>query len=259
MNIKFFKYQGTGNDFILVEDWDKSKENILRDQIKELCLRKFGIGADGFIFIQACQAYDFYMKYYNSDGRVSSMCGNGGRCVISLTNELGITKKEVSFLAADGPHTGFINHEVVHLKMRDVNNYKNIGKDYFIDTGSPHYIRFIKDIASIDVYMEGKKIRYSERFREKGVNVNFVEIHTDKINIATYERGVEGETLSCGTGVTAAALASKLEFPLQFTDSVKVMAKGGKLEVKFDFDKGSFSDVWLCGPVVKSFEGIIII
>jgi diaminopimelate epimerase len=257
MSIQFYKYQGTGNDFILVEDWDGKKERALEGMIAHYCDRRFGIGADGFIFIQKRIGYDFYMRYYNSDGKISSMCGNGGRCIIALADYLGIIEKKASFLAVDGPHTGYIEDDIINLMMSDVSQIKEQGEDFVLDTGSPHFIRFVKDYKDIDVNKKGAGIRYSEPYSQNGINVNFVELDEDQIFVATYERGVEGETLSCGTGVTAAALATKVYRPQQFNNTIKVSTKGGALQVKFNYSNDVFTDVWLCGPAVYSFEGII--
>ena len=257
MKIKFYKYQGTGNDFIIVQDRDGSNETLLKNRIEQLCNRRFGIGADGFIFIQDYAGYDFYMRYYNSDGKVSSMCGNGGRCVISLANKLGTSGKKLEFMAADGPHSGYIDQEIINLKMANVGDYRKIGADYVLGTGSPHYVRFVENFNDVDIVLEGKKVRYSSKFREDGINVNFVEITNGEIKVATYERGVEGETLSCGTGVTAAALASKLNFPDKFNNSINVISKGGNLVVKFEYNGNIFKNVWLSGPAVNTFVGEI--
>ena len=259
MNIPFFKYQGTGNDFILV---DNRKKIIAKDQIelvKHLCDRRFGIGADGLILLEEHDDYDFIMIYFNSDGRESSMCGNGGRCVSAFASYLGIIKDRCRFVAIDGEHESVIKEgEWVELKMKDVKNIE-IGKDYFLmDTGSPHYIIFVEDVDDINVVENGQAIRYSKRFKREGVNVNFVEPVEDKIIVATYERGVEDETLSCGTGVTASAIAHYLRNPSDNRTEILIESKGGKLVVQLEpNDESGFKNIWLCGKAEQVFKGEI--
>jgi len=210
--IPFCKYQGTGNDFIIIDN--RTKNYISKDEvelIEKMCDRKFGIGADGLILLQNKIGYDFEMVYFNSDGKESSMCGNGGRCITHFAKTLDIEREEYKFLAIDGDHVSTIQKENwVELKMRDVNEVEK-GEDYFVlDTGSPHYIVFVEDIDDINVDENGSAIRYSKRFRKDGINVNFVENSPLGLHVATYERGVEAETLSCGTGVVASAISSQI-------------------------------------------------
>lgn len=273
MMIPFYKYQGTGNDFVMI---DQRSQMYLQktdtELIRQLCDRRFGIGGDGLMFLQNKNGYDFEMVYFNSDGTEGSMCGNGGRCLTAFAHFLGVFKDKCTFIAIDGEHEAIVKSEYVHnqlgkavwveLKMIDV-AIKGIekGNDYFLmNTGSPHYVVFVEDLTDIDIYENGRAIRYSERFAKEGVNVNFVEIAKNKtgIEVATYERGVENETFSCGTGVTAAAISYYLKKGV--SSPIPIQTKGGALEVKFEFDKEEeekFCDVWLCGPATQVFSGVI--
>jgi diaminopimelate epimerase len=275
MTIPFFKYQGTGNDFILIDQRErtylKKTDTVI---INQLCDRRFGMGADGVMFLENKEGYDFEMVYFNSDGSESSMCGNGGRCLTAFAYSLGVFKEKCRFWAIDGEHEAVVKKAPkslhlgkslwVELKMIDVKNIE-IGNDYFLlNTGSPHYVVFVEDLTDIDVYENGRAIRYSERFAKEGVNVNFVEIQKPKttkgekkgIEVATYERGVEDETFSCGTGVTAAAIAYHLKNGA--STQVPITTKGGQLAVKFQKNRvGVFEDVWLCGPATQVFKGSI--
>ena len=257
MQIEFYKYQGTGNDFIIMDNRDKRYESLTRQQVAFLCDRRFGIGADGLMLLNRHPDYDFEMKYYNSDGRESTMCGNGGRCLTQFAFDIGIDKTSFSFLAVDGPHEANINEKVVALKMNDVNQVRHDHGDYILNTGSPHYVQFTNDVMHLDVYKKGKEIRHNKEFEKEGINVNFVEQTelTDRIIVRTYERGVEDETFSCGTGVTAAALVSA------HNDSgfnrVEVKTKGGLLSVEYEKKGDTFKNIWLSGPAVKVFSGTI--
>jgi diaminopimelate epimerase len=256
MKIPFYKYQGTGNDFVIIdqrqEQYIKKNDKAL---VNRLCDRRFGIGADGLILLQNTEGVDFEMIYFNADGSESSMCGNGGRCIVAFAHFLKVIGNHCIFKAIDGLHDAKIDKNGwVELKMIDVKNVE-IGKDYFLlNTGSPHFIVFVEDLTDINVYENGREIRYSDRFRTEGVNVNFVEIKTDGIEVATYERGVENETFSCGTGVTAAAIAYFLKNGK--STQVPIQTKGGNLNVRFNKNtEGVFNNVWLCGPAIQVFEG----
>lgn len=258
MNIDFFKYQGTGNDFILLDNREKIYDNITATQVKELCDRNFGIGADGLMLLNNKEGYDFEMIYYNSDGNAGSMCGNGGRCIVEFASKMGIRKQNYNFLATDGAHQAEIDLEKkVSLKMQDVNNVEFSLDHYLLNTGSPHYVKYVRDVAGMDVVHEGRKIRNSKEFGEKGVNVNFVQIISDdEIYVRTYERGVENETLSCGTGVTASALIAAHN-DIGF-NSVEIKTRGGNLSVEFEKKSDTeFTDIWLSGPADLVFSGHI--
>ena len=255
--LKFYKYHGAGNDFILIDSFTKEKIEITTEQIKFLCHRRFGIGADGLMILKKHPNYDFEMEYYNSDGSGATMCGNGGRCIIAFANKLGIIENETSFLASDGMHkANILESGEVSLKMNDVENITVIGEDRRCYTGSPHYIRYVKNLEELDVYNEGRKIRYSDNYKKEGINVNFVQIINDNtISIRTYERGVEDETYACGTGSVAAALTFA---DINNVDSAEytVKVKGGKLKVSFEKRKGIYENIWLTGPAKFVFEGI---
>lgn len=259
MSIPFYKYQGTGNDFVVIDN--RTTIYLTRkdtEQIERMCNRRFGIGADGLILLQNHPDYDFEMVYFNSDGRESSMCGNGGRCIVAFAKFLGIFDEKTSFLAIDGPHEGVINPDGnwVELKMGNVETVEKGEGFYYLNTGSPHYVCFVNELEKVDVFQEGRAIRYSERFKKEGTNVNFIQKKDKGIAVATYERGVEDETLSCGTGVTAAAIAYYLEKPDISRMEVPIQAKGGDLKVRFEKNRVGFKEVWLSGPAIRVFEGI---
>jgi diaminopimelate epimerase len=277
VKIPFFKYQGTGNDFVMIDQRQHKFLNKLDIKtINQLCDRRFGIGADGLILLENAiytegsrnnrenSPFDFQMIYFNADGRESSMCGNGGRCLVAFANYLQVFDNQCVFNAIDGLHDAKVRTDGwVELKMIDVEKVE-IGKDYYLlNTGSPHFIVFVEDLTDINVYENGREIRYSERFYTEGVNVNFVEIRKDgSLEVATYERGVEAETFSCGTGVTAAAIAYALKTAHDFSQnqslSVPILTKGGALEIRLQRDAvGVFKDIWLCGPATQVFEGEI--
>jgi diaminopimelate epimerase len=258
MTFHFYKYQGTGNDFI-VADNRKNDVALSTEQIHKLCDRRFGIGADGLMLLNEKPGFDFEMKYYNADGKEGSMCGNGGRCITKFAYHLGIHRELYRFLAADGVHEAEIDMDgIVSLKMKDVKVIKKFHGDFIVDTGSPHYIKLTSDVMDIDVYKKGYEIRHSSDFEDEGINVNFVEQlrEADKIIVRTYERGVEDETYSCGTGVTAAALVC-YHNENGFND-VEVKTLGGMLSVEFDrTEDNRYVNIWLCGPAEKSFEGTV--
>lgn len=256
MKIVFNKYQGAGNDFVIIDNRKGSfnpDDSIL---INKLCDRRFGIGADGLILICGSHEFDFEMKYFNSDGFEGSMCGNGGRCSADFAIRAGIAGNNLSFKAIDGVHKAFSEKGIIRLQMNDVKDPRLVNGSYFINTGSPHYVLFRKDVKDIDVNTEGKKFRWSEEFAPGGTNVNFVEIEEDGIIVRTFERGVEEETLSCGTGVTASAMASALSGHSD-TNTVRVKTKGGNLSVSFNISGKNISDIWLSGPATFVFQGEI--
>lgn len=233
-----------------------------QEQISNLCDRHTGIGADGLILLEESGSFDFKMKYYNSDGRESSMCGNGGRCIVSFASFIGIIQKEATFEAIDGIHMASIiesaeDYKIITLQMQDVTQYKQINSDFIIDTGSPHYVTFTDDINGVDIVESGRKIRNSDNYKIDGINVNFVTTFNSEIHIRTYERGVEDETLSCGTGCVAAAIALAIKSNQTKQQSTKILSRGGELIVSFDVDEDKFSNVTLTGPAVLVFEGLI--
>lgn len=264
MLIPFEKYQGTGNDFVIIDNRD-GNYSLTAEQIKFLCNRRFGIGADGLMFLEDADGYDFKMTYYNADGRESSMCGNGGRCLVAFAFNYLLFEEECRFLAIDGPHDAvMISAEenfkdyYVSLKMLDVEKVSFDGEQMVIDTGSPHYLKFVDNVDSINVFEEGKKVRYSDTYQEEGINVNFLQMKDGILNVRTYERGVEDETLSCGTGVTAAALAASVNDLVNGESFCKLQTKGGRLQVRFKKgENNSFTNVWLDGPATFVFEGDI--
>jgi diaminopimelate epimerase len=258
MQFHFYKYQGTGNDFIIADN-RKNEYSLTTEQVHKLCNRRFGIGADGLMLLNQRDGFDFEMKYYNADGKEGSMCGNGGRCMVKFAWHLGVHRDVYRFLASDGVHEAEIDFDgIVSLKMKDVKSIRKFHGDYIVDTGSPHYIKLVSDVMHMDVYKKGYEIRNSKEFVEEGINVNFVEQETeaDKITVRTFERGVEDETHSCGTGVTAAALVC-YHNENGFND-VEVKTLGGHLSVEFDrVDEDKFENIWLCGPAEKVYEGTV--
>lgn len=256
--IRFFKYQGTGNDFVMIDNRETLLNADLID-VAAICDRRFGVGADGLILIEHHESLDFNMIYFNSDGS-RSFCGNGSRCAVLFARNLGMIENETRFLSTDGEHYAYFDEfNRINLHMHNVEQTE-IGEDYyFINTGSPHYIRFIDDVATFDVVSEARKIRYNERFAKSGVNVNFAEQDGNLVKVRTYERGVEDETLSCGTGVTAVALANHLRISGQSGEYLQhISTPGGQLSVRFKNERLTyFSDIYLSGPAEMVFEGII--
>lgn len=258
MRIQFHKYQGTGNDFVIIDNRKELYPLLSNEQVNFLCNRRFGIGADGLMMLNKHKAYDFEMVYFNADGREGSMCGNGGRCLVKFASDMGLIKTTYHFIAVDGQHEASVHIDgTVALKMNDVPQVKHENGRYILDTGSPHFIEMSNDVMRLDVAKKGREIRYSPRFEKEGINVNFVEQRpdADKIIVRTYERGVEAETLSCGTGVTAAAIVSYHND--NGFNRVEVQTLGGHLSVEYDKVGDSFKNVWLNGPAQKVFEGVI--
>ena len=253
---RFTKYQAAGNDFILID----AREPVVRQKIAALtrsdlakiCDRRFGIGADGIILLLSHPEYDFEMKNYNSDGGECSMCGNGGRSLVHFAHSLGLKKNSYRFLATDGVHEAKIEGNLIHLKMQDVTTGTPTPFGITFNTGSPHLIRNVKNLMSIEVVSEGRNLRNSPLFMPGGININFIEDIDGQLFIRTYERGVEDETLSCGTGVIAAALAVN-----HASGETSIQARGGMLTVKFEKNEAGFKNIWLIGPAEKTFEGTI--
>jgi len=256
MQIHFYKYQGTGNDFIILDNRDSNYSNITFEQVKFLCDRHFGIGADGLMLLNTSNEFDFEMKYYNSDGNESTMCGNGGRCITAFAKKLGLISTSAIFQAIDGKHTATIDDQGnVCLKMNDVTHIIKNDTYFELNTGSPHYVHFTEYVDEMDMKKEGKLIRYSPKYKDEGINVNFVEVlSNDTLFVRTYERGVEDETLSCGTGVTAAAIAFCAE--ANGPQQVNVKTLGGQLQVLFEADNNhGVKNVHLSGGAEFVFKG----
>lgn len=258
MQLTFYKYQGTGNDFIMIDN----RLNIFPKEntqfIEQLCDRRFGIGADGLILLENHTTYDFKMVYFNSDGNESSMCGNGGRCLVAFAKQLGIIEATAEFEAVDGYHYAkIIGDDLVLLQMKDVDRIAVHQKYSFLNTGSPHHVQLVSDLKNLDVKTEGAKIRYSDLYGKAGCNINFVhQLENDIFAVRTYERGVEDETLSCGTGATAVAIAMH-HMDKTKSNSIDLQVEGGKLSVQFKENNGVYSDVFLVGPATFVFEGMI--
>lgn len=258
MVVEFEKYQGTGNDFVIVDNRQGGYDALTTEAIRFICDRRFGVGADGLMLLQNQPGYAFEMKYYNSDGNEATMCGNGARCICAFAGYLGVVESGVyfDFLAADGPHKALCQDGNTELQMIDVASVDRLGENFFMNTGVPHFVKPVPDVEAVDVFEEGRMIRYSEQFSPQGTNVNFMTIQQPgSISVRTYERGVEGETYSCGTGVVASCIAAH-----QITGSTafEVTVKGGALKVHFTAGgDGSFSDIWLCGPAQRVFTGSI--
>ena len=255
MRIQFTKYQATGNDFVLIDNRER-KFQISIEDIKRICDRRFGVGADGLMLIETHPSLDFNLVYYNSDGS-QSLCGNGSRAAVQMASKLGMSKNQTSFNAFDGPHEAeILTDGLVRLKMNDVASVVKEPNFYFINTRSPHYIQFVSDVDTFPVVEEGRAVRNSKRFAPGGTNANFVQLLADNaIYVRTYERGVEDETFSCGTGVTAAALASSYQ---GYKSPIRVKVRGGLLSVEFkQRQQGTFTDIFLIGPAKMVFEGIL--
>lgn len=263
--IPFVKYHGTGNDFVLIDNRQKLFGERLpeREWVARCCTRRFGIGADGLILLQSHPQYDFEMVYFNADGGLGSMCGNGGRCVVAFAKHLGIIANKAHFWASDGEHSAEISEEtgLIRLKMNDVLGIEKISEhSYFLNTGSPHYVEIVESLEEVPVVEWGRAIRYNDRFKADGTNVNFMQINNNgDLRVATYERGVEDETYSCGTGVTASAIVYACERQPNDKESLlNIHTKGGDLQVHFSRSNHQhFFDIWLCGPAVSTFEGTV--
>ena len=256
MKFKFSKYQANGNDFIIFKNFS---QNFPKKQItvKELCSRRFGIGADGVIFIENCEESDFKMVYYNSDGRLGSFCGNGARCSAKFASDEKIISNQTNFMAYDGIHQCKIDKNMVHLSMKSIVDIKKVRGDIIIDSGSPHYIKIVQNVRKVNVLENGRKIRNDKLFGSEGINVNFVQIKSNnKYIIRTYERGVENETLSCGTGATAVAVAMHYSNKTS-SNKIEINSKGGMLRVEFNENEKKYNDIFLIGLVRKIFVGEI--
>lgn len=257
MQATFYKYQGTGNDFIILDNRQLFFPKNDTKLIARLCDRRFGIGADGLMLLEPHDSYDFTMVYFNADGSTSTMCGNGGRCLVAFAKKLGLVTSEAHFEASDGYHYAKISDENIALQMIDVSEVTLHEKYQYVYTGSPHHVELVTNLNDYDVKMCGAKIRYSNLYGASGSNVNFVEQENENtFKVRTYERGVEDETLSCGTGVTAVAIAM---YEIRKTSSMNIdlIVPGGKLQVSFTKAGQYFKNVFLIGPAEFVFEGKI--
>lgn len=256
MKIIFYKYQATGNDFVLLDNRDGKYDVLRQGEIARICDRRFGVGGDGLIRLKDRAGYDFEMQYFNADGAVGSMCGNGGRCIARFAQHMGFKNSQFHFLAYDGDHDATIGDETVSIRMNPVDGKAVNGEAVVFDTGSPHLILPVSKVSEVDVYSKGKEIRNSEPYKKDGINVNFVEkISDDSIYVRTYERGVENETLSCGTGVTAAALAFSGKDDGKY--ELKIQTRGGNLSVSYEKRGNHYDNIWLTGPATFVFSGEI--
>ena len=256
MQLEFYKYQGTGNDFVVIDDRMHQFDVTDEQKIRKICDRRKGIGSDGLLLLRNHAAADFEMLYFNADGKLGSMCGNGGRCLVDLAHFLGIIENTCTFFAKDGFHEAKWTEEWVELKMIDVCEVEVNDDFVYLDTGSPHYVKFVNDLENYPVFEQGKSIRYSKRFNQNGTNVNFVEIQGSECKVRTYERGVEDETLACGTGVTAVAIAAHA-INKNLNNPLSVIVLGGTLKVLFEELGGVYKNVWLVGPAKLVYKGSI--
>lgn len=259
MALTFYKYQGTGNDFVIIDNRQLVFSKNDTKLIARLCDRKFGIGADGLMLLELPQDSedDFTMVYFNADGNESSMCGNGGRCLVAFASFLGVIKDSTSFTAIDGKHYATIKDGIVDLQMQNVYEIEKYDSHLFLDTGSPHHVTMIDELSDYDVQKNGRDIRLGSPYFDVGCNVNFVEKIADNyFAVRTYERGVEDETLSCGTGVTAVALAMHTSSYIN-GEVVRMQTMGGELKVTFKVTENGYEDVFLIGPAVQVFKGEI--
>ena len=255
MKIQFYKYQGTGNDFVIIDNRQDTFPKNDTKLITQICDRKLGVGADGLLLLENNSEVDFTMVYFNADGNLGTMCGNGGRCIVHFAEFLNIIKKETVFEAVDGLHKATINDGFISLKMNNVDNVEVSLNQMFLDTGSPHHVQLVSELDDFNVEKEGAIIR-NETYGKEGANVNFVEeIDKNTFAVRTYERGVEAETLSCGTGVTAVAIAM-FETNITTSDKITLKTKGGILKVSFNKTSNGYNDVYLVGPAVQVFKGM---
>jgi len=252
----FFKYQGTGNDFIMIDNRQSLFSKNDAKLVATLCDRRFGIGGDGLILLENDEMSDFKMVYFNADGNEGSMCGNGGRCTVAFAKYLNIISDKAVFTAVDGRHDAKIENGTISLQMQNVSEISRKKDAVFLDTGSPHHVQMVENIEDFEVYKEGKKIRYGI-YGQSGSNINFVTQRDDtSFSVRTYERGVEDETLSCGTGVTAVALAMH-HTGKTTANKVVIETQGGTLNVEFEEEGGNYKNIQLSGPAKLVFKGEI--
>jgi len=256
-NIQFSKYQGAGNDFVLIDNRNNDFDRFNEDLVQRLCDRRFGIGGDGLMLLQDNKNYDFEMVYFNADGKEGTMCGNGGRCIVAFARDLGIVDNETVFLAVDGPHKAHIVSNQVNLEMIDVDQVSRDQEAYVLNTGSPHYVIEVDNLKKYNVFQNGYAIRNNETYGEKGINVNFVEKENEGYFLRTFERGVEDETFACGTGATAAAMAMAIKENKNGHVEIPIRVLGGQLYISFEKVGTTFSAVYLKGPADFVFRGSV--
>lgn len=254
--MEFYKYHGAGNDFIIIDNRSGSFDIHDTEQIKLLCHRRFGVGADGIILLEDSKKYDFKMVFINNDGSIGSMCGNGGRCIVHFAyHVLKIVEdaRNVIFEAVDGTHEAEIDGDVVKLKMQDINEITTRNDLPFICQGTtPHNMSFVTGLANFPVVEIGRKIRYSD---PDGVNTNFVELIDGVFHVRTYERGVEDETWACGTGATSVAIAAH-NLGMFIGNICYIKMPGGDLSVSFEKKTdGTYQNIWLKGEAKCVFRG----
>jgi diaminopimelate epimerase len=260
MLVHFSKYQGTGNDFVMVDGRSQDVSSFDTRLIQRLCDRRFGVGGDGLIILEESAKYDFIMRYFNADGTVGTMCGNGGRCIAAFAQQLGIIKGRTTFEGIDGAHSAsMLSSGDIRLKLVDVSEIERLEDGYLLHTGSPHFVKLVNHLEEVDVEREGREIGHQGRFGEGGANVNFMEADSasGKIAVRTFERGVEAETWSCGTGVTAAAISAVVHFKAD-TLSYQIKTRGGTLQVDFETqDQKHFTQIYLTGPASHVYDGTL--
>ncbi len=255
MEFTFYKYQGTGNDFVIIDNREAFFPKNKVELVAKICNRRFGVGADGLLLLENHPSADFKMVYFNSDGNLSSMCGNGGRCISHFAKYLGIISEKTTFEAVDGMHEAIVKKDWVSLKMNNVEKVTVFENHTFLNTGSPHHVEMVTHLENFDVFNNGRNIR-NKIYGKEGANVNFVEQNDDAIfSVRTYERGVEDETLSCGTGVTAVAIAM-FESGKTSKNKITLKTAGGKLEVQFEKSGSGYKNIYLEGPATLVFKGI---
>lgn len=254
--MKFYKFQGAGNDFVLIDDRNNNFDETNQKLIESMCHRRFGIGADGLMLLRQHAEYDFEMIYFNSDGRTSSMCGNGGRCIVAFAKMLGVIQEKTRFIAIDGEHYAEVLADGrVKLGMNDVSKIEKEQDCFVLDTGSPHYVSFVDNAEKVDILPSAHAIRYNDQYKSSGINVNFAsKIDKDTLRLRTYERGVEDETWACGTGATAVAIAA-YKGGLIESNSINLQVNGGELCVEFEVKDEKFETVYLIGPAEFVYEG----
>ena len=255
--LQFSKYQGAGNDFILIDNRNGNFDASNQDLIKKICDRRFGVGGDGLMLLQNSIKYDFEMVYFNADGGEGTMCGNGGRCIVAFARDLNIINENTDFVAVDGPHKAEIFEHQVNLGMIDVNSINRDGEAFVLNTGSPHYVQKVDNLGAYDVYKEGYAIRNNDSYGKQGINVNFIEQEGEGYFVRTFERGVEDETYACGTGATAAAMAMAIDKGIEGDITIPVRVLGGQLYISFHKNGNNFSNVYLKGPANFVFKGEI--